>query len=97
MIDVRFHSEAEQDLAESARYYEQRRYGLGTRFVASVEQAVEVLREHPNAGVQVDRIHLQISVPRFPFTVIYRIAQDLVVVIAVAHRRRRPGYWRYRD
>lgn len=70
--------------------------GLGKSFAAEVESTISLIRQFPEAGVLVGTTQRRVVVARFPYSVVYRQYPDLVVVVAVAHQRRRPGYWRRR-
>ena len=70
--------------------------GLGDRFIAEVEQIVEVLCDQPNIGQSVGEELRRIILARFPYSLIYSIESERIWVIAVAHHRRRPGYWQER-
>ena len=69
------------------------RAGLGDRFTATIEQAIETVHAAPQRWPLVDQRHHRYLVRRFPFFVFYRFDDHQVIIIAVAHRRRRPGYW----
>lgn len=96
MIPYQFHSEADDEFAEAASFYELHLVGLGASFVAEVERAVSFIRERPDAGSPLGRKVRKVLVPRFPYSVIYRQEADRILILAVAHQRRRPGYWRHR-
>ena len=70
--------------------------GLGDRFIAEVERIVEVLCDQPNIGQSVGEELRRIILARFPYSLIYSIESERIWVIAVAHHRRRPGYWQER-
>ena len=93
MIQLSLVPEASEEFAASADYYESQRRGLGQAFVDEVENTFDRIAEHPTAARVVAGDVRRRLVHRFPFAVIYRVSDDQVVVAAVAHRRRRPGYW----
>ena len=98
---VLFEPEASAELEEAALWYEAQRSGLGLAFLAAVGQAVEHLAAWPDSGVAVPGVPVGLSVrqfpvSRFPYRVAYLIASEELRVLAVAHSRRRPGYWRSR-
>lgn len=95
-MKLRFHSEARAEFRESALFYERELPGLGAEFVAEVEHTIEFILTHPNAGSPLWGDFRRIFVRRFPFAAIYRAKDDTVYVVAVAHQRRRPNYWRSR-
>lgn len=86
------------ELIEASEWYEDARAGLGSEFLAAVQQAFEQIatapRAHPlleywNSTWEVRRLSLR----RFPYLVVYWIHNEIVTVVAIAHARRRPLYW----
>jgi plasmid stabilization system protein ParE len=92
---LRIASEAEAEVAAAALWYESKRAGLGAEFVAAVDAGLERILDGPAAfplwrqGVPYRRSLLA----RFPFVVFFVLSEDDVEVVAVAHAKRRPGYW----
>ena len=96
-LPVRVSEEAEAEMAEAARWYEGHRAGLGIEFLEAVDAAVTRIAETPRMGSIVpgildEAIHRR-PVRRFPYHVVYLELPDRLQVLAVAHDRRRPGYW----
>jgi len=86
--------EAERELIDGAIYYSE--HGgpeLGLAFIAEFELAIEALYEHPQLGPVWRGKSRRFPLRRFPYSVIYRLRPNEVHVIALAHQRRRPGYW----
>ena len=96
MKEAIFHPEARTEMRESVAFYEARLDGLGLRFLATVEQTAEWISTHPEAGVALAGEFRKRIVPGFPYNVIYRVWEDYVYLVAVAHQHRRPGYWQAR-
>jgi plasmid stabilization system protein ParE len=70
--------------------------GLGVAFVDSVEHTVARIAEHPESSpVLAGRVR-KVRVARFPYSVLCSVVQDKVRILAVAHDRRRPFFWRDR-
>jgi hypothetical protein len=92
-----FHSEAEEELLESALFYDSRVKGLGESFTSEVQRAVEMIREHPDLGSPLGSKVRRVLVRRFPYNMIYRHDANRIFILAVAHQRRRPGYWHHRE
>jgi plasmid stabilization system protein ParE len=90
---VTFHPDARRELTEAAEYYEGRLAGLGLDLNVEVERTAALLSQTPGLGVSLDGRHRRFPVQRFPFALIYREDRESLVVVAVAHKRRRPGYW----
>lgn len=96
MKKTTFHEDADTEMIESARFYEERSLGLGLSFIDAVEQAVVHICENPKAYPLLgDNVRRKL-VNRFPYGVIFTIENDQIRVLAIAHLKRRPGYWRYR-
>jgi len=91
-----FHPEARAEMRESVNFYEAHLDGLGFRFLAAVEQTAERIFTHPEAGAPLAGGFRKRIVPGFPFNIIYRVWEDYIYLVAVAHHHRRPGYWRKR-
>jgi toxin ParE1/3/4 len=95
MIPV-FHPTAEQELAAAMTIGEERGSGLGVELLSEVRRIVALLCETPNIGEPLDKHRRRFPLRRFPFGLIYRVDGDKLRILALAHRRQRPGYWRGR-
>lgn len=96
MIGYRFLPPAEEELIEALLFYEAASPGLGADFLDEVQRVIDMLREKPKLGRSVSRNLRRAVFPRFPFSIIYAEESDFILVVAVAHQKRRPGYWRTR-
>ncbi|MEQ1527515.1 MAG: type II toxin-antitoxin system RelE/ParE family toxin [Gallionella sp.] len=95
-MKVEFLSEADEEFREAARYYESEAAGVGLSFITSVHKGVAEIVDLPLAA-QVIRAGIRKKVLRhFPYNLFYAIEADTLVIVAVAHQRRRPNYWRVR-
>jgi len=90
---VSFLPEAEEEMAAAARYYESRARGLGIDYLREVERAVKTIKKSPETWPAIKEKIRRRLVRRFPFGIIYCIEPEEIVIIAVAHLRRRPRYW----
>ncbi|MGB5540482.1 MAG: type II toxin-antitoxin system RelE/ParE family toxin [Gammaproteobacteria bacterium] len=95
-MKAEFHPAACEELLETAAYYEDQIPGLGERFIVEVERVAGVLADQPVIGQRIGVICRRILLVRFPFSLIYSIEPDGIWILAVAHHRRRPGYWKER-
>jgi plasmid stabilization system protein ParE len=95
MTEVRFHPDARAELLDAATSYEEQADGLGGQFVDEVQRVLDQLRTSPGIGAPVPGHDALRRWPlrRFPYYVIYREIGESLVVLAVAHERRRPRYW----
>jgi plasmid stabilization system protein ParE len=98
MPTLRVHADASEELAEAVKWYEARRVGLGRELFDAVTDCVETLQATPEIGspLSADRRTRRLLLPRFPYHVVYRVLPSEIIVVAVAHAKRRPGYWRRR-
>jgi len=95
-VDVRLRPEAEQDLADAARWYEEQRPGLGQEFLDQVLATFSAIAERPLASTAVFGSIRRALLHRFPFGVFYLVDGDGVVVIGVLHGSRHPRRWKSR-
>jgi hypothetical protein len=97
-VKVHFHPQASLDLNDATDHYERQRTGLGRQFAVEVHSTVKRIEHSPSAWAIVDpKAGLRRCLThRFPYGVVYQIQTHRIVVLAVAHLRRRPGYWRSR-
>ena len=98
---LRTEPEAGEELLEAARWYEQRQPGLGMEFFAAIAAAVEFIQQHPEAGSPVP--YVTEAVPagrfilrRFPYSVVFLELESEIRILAFAHHRRHPNYWKER-
>jgi plasmid stabilization system protein ParE len=95
-MKLRFLPAAREELDAGAAYLDERVLGLGKELVDDVERTGSLLCQFAQMGRPLDSIHRAIPLQRFSFNLVYRIGGDEIIVVAVAHKRRRPGYWRQR-
>ena len=97
MKRAEYHTEAALEVDEAASYYESWVEGLGAEYVREVIRCVELIREFPGLGSQFEDSPFRHFVTRrFPFAIYYAELEDLIWIVAVAHGKRKPGYWRER-
>jgi plasmid stabilization system protein ParE len=93
---VEFHPEARAEALESEAWHSERDPSVAVAFAAELERAVEAIAETPLAWPPHRSGTRRRLLRKFPYAVVYRTLTDRVQVVAVAHQRRRPGYWRDR-
>jgi toxin ParE1/3/4 len=90
------HPAALEEAEETARWYRQRSPRAAARFVDElipvIEKILESLHRWPR-GVGGTR---KVKLPFFPFSIVYFETESEIRILAIAHGRRRPGYWRDR-
>jgi len=95
-VRYEFHSEALAEYQEAARFYAEREPGLERHFVRAVEDAIQHLSDVPDRCRVLDEDVRRCLTHVFPYAVLYTIETDYVLVVAVMHCSREPGYWKGR-
>lgn len=98
---VRLHPGASPDFTAAGDWYDSQLPGLGLDLVEEVERALDAIAERPATWPLWPGLAEKVGVrrfllARFPFAIAYIVEADEVVILALAHLRRRPGYWRGR-
>lgn len=88
---------ASEELISAINYHEAARLGYGVVFANEYQSAVERLRADPDSFAKAAGEFRTISLRTFPYTLVFRrVNETEVIIVAVAHAKRRPGYWRTR-
>ena len=94
MKSVHFNSKAEDELSDAVAFYEREREGLGGEFLNEVDRSLEFAIQFPKAAPIVRGSGRSLVVSRFPYSIIYRLLKSgNIRILAIAHQKRRPGYW----
>ena len=93
------HPDVLVELRSAAQWYEERATGIGEEFVARFERHLDAAASHEYPGTPVPYVRRAdirwlLLTPRFPYGIVFLL--DPRTIIALAHLRRRPGYWRRR-
>ena len=91
-----FHPEAADEFAEAVRFYKQRGRNLGKRFSSEVRINIRKIVETPERWRVLEEDVRRCLVRVFPYLVLYTVESDFILIIAVMHGRREPGYWKDR-
>lgn len=85
------------ELIEAREYYlKQASPRIAAAFVEQFDSTASLILAHPTLGKPVSSRVRALPISRFPYSVIYRITPDAIIVLAIAHQRRRPAYWAQR-
>lgn len=85
-----YRPEAEADVRSAFEWYERQREGLGADFIEALRQAEDRVQRSPFAFRTVRRDARRLLLRRFPYQLIYRVVDEVVVVVACFHGRRAP-------
>lgn len=95
-MSLRYHRAAEAELDEALAFYAGVRASLPAALLRDVEAAERTIRERPQAWRAIRGGLRVFWLRRFPYGMIYHVSGEDITVYAVAHMRRKPGYWRDR-
>jgi plasmid stabilization system protein ParE len=87
------------ELGAAVQWFEEQRPGLGAEFYDEVIATTARIQAFPEGGALIspNQLTRRMIVSRFPYQVVYRLTPTEIVVLAVAHLKRRPNYWKHRE
>jgi toxin ParE1/3/4 len=94
--DYRFHPLAWQELEETDSWYLSHSYEVSLDFLNELYAAVKDIARAPRRWPKYLYGTRRFVMQRFPFSIVYLDDPELVTIVAVAHSKRRPGYWKDR-
>lgn len=95
-MTVRLLEVAQQELREAIEWYAEQAAGLGDAFLVETLHAFDLIARYPEAWHPMNGNVRRCRMRRYPYGVIYTRVETDILVLAVAHLHRRPGYWRDR-
>ncbi len=94
-MKIRFHPRARAELYRAAEWYDRRQIGLGDEFYAEVAKSFAQMRAFPGAQPEILPGWRRALPGGFPYGLVYReLGPEVLIIVAIAHSKRRPGYWR---
>ncbi|MCD6526942.1 MAG: type II toxin-antitoxin system RelE/ParE family toxin [Desulfuromonas sp.] len=93
---IEFLEEAEQELFEAVYWYESKEAGLGIRFRDEIVHVVDRIIEDPLLWREQAGGYRRVNCPVFPYYVPFFIRDNKIIIAAIAHDHRKPGYWKSR-
>lgn len=100
-LRVQFEPEADAEYRFAGQWYEARREHLGIEFFDAVDEAIDQVLAWPQSGTVEPHMPPELpvrrlAVTRFPYHVVYLEVNERIRILAIAHDRRKPGYWKVR-
>jgi plasmid stabilization system protein ParE len=95
-VRISFHPAAVAEVDAAVQWYAERSPVAARAFAAEVNACVERAREAPERWPRYVHGTRRYLLPHFPYSLVYRVRHGELEIVAVAHHRRRPGYWRSR-
>jgi len=93
---IEFLEKAEEEFLEAATWYETKEIGLGKRFRDEIAHVLDRIAEDPLLWRERSGGYRHVNCPVFPFYIPYFIREQKILIVAIAHDRRKPGYWKAR-
>ncbi len=95
-MSIRLLEPAQAELDEAIDWYAEQAPGLGAAFLLETLKALKLIEHYPQAWHPLTTEIRRCRLKRFPYSVVYTLDADGILVLAVAHQHRKPGYWRNR-
>lgn len=97
-MKISLNDQAELELVEGAAYYaRQVNVALADAFISEFDRSARLLGDFPKLGsIWRGRIR-RLPLRRFPYNIVYYQRESEVRILAIAHQRRKPGFWRGRS
>lgn len=93
---LHLHAEAEVELEEAFDHYQRASRGLGVEFLEEYVRGTRKVIEAPERWPWISARARRYRLTRFPYSLVYEIRPDCIMVLAIAHASRQPGYWEHR-
>lgn len=84
---------AHTDFNQAFDWYASRSNSVAVRFTDAINNGFDEIAHDPERFTRIDERHYERLIKRFPFRIIYRIVEQHLVIVAIAHAKRNPGYW----
>lgn len=95
-IRIEWTQPARTEALEATAWYAEQSDAIAENFLGMLDSVMEMLRRFPEAGFAAADGTRSVPVPDFPYRAHYLLRDDVLRVLALAHARREPGYWRRR-
>ena len=93
MTSIVFDPDTKAEFLAAVQYYESCQSGLGRRFKIFVQSALQKVAKTPFQYRLIHAPFRRYLLPKFPYAIIFSIEPDHIRIFAVAHTKRKPGYW----
>lgn len=96
MPEIIFHPDVTTEIKSSYQWYQNQAEGLGDDFISELESACQTITEFPDTWPKFKIDFRRFLLSKFPFSIIYRLNNNIIFVVAVMHNNRKPDYWKTR-
>jgi len=95
-MKIEFLKPAECEFLDAIEYYNNESEGLGYEFTIEVSKTLERIVQYPKAWTPLSKRTRRCRTKRFPYSVIYQIRPDKILIIAIMHMHCKPKNWKTR-
>ena len=93
---LRIHSQAQEEINEAFDWYFRRNPQAANVFLTEIGNSLQQIRSHPQLYPPFTKNTRRRILAGFPYSVIFQEKDEVILIVAVAHAKRRAGYWRKR-
>ena len=95
-MEIRLLEIAETELDEAVTFYNSEQPGLGADFIIEFVNSLDRIKAYPKAWNPFTQNTRRCQLRRFPYGIVYQIFETEILVVAISHLHREPGYWQER-
>ena len=95
-MKIRYLEAADAEFQETIDYYNEQRSDLGFEFSDEVKSTIARIQNYPSAWTPLSKRTRRAQVHRFPYSIIYEVRADSILIVAIQHHSRKPLNWRKR-
>lgn len=92
-LPIEYHPEARLEADTSFDWYRERSFGAAEQFQEAIEKAQSAIQKSPETWPEYLFGTRRYLLKRYPFVIVYRVEKRRIEIVAIAHGRRKPGYW----
>lgn len=96
-MNYAFHPEALTEYSEAVKYYADSDLNLAQAFINTIENAIFRIRESPDRYPKIEDDIRRCLTKKFPYALLYTVNQESILILAIMHCNRQPGYWKSRS
>jgi len=96
VLDHTLHKSAEEDLQEALNYYQKINPELSRAIVKEFELKIREIKRNPLLFESAGKTYRKANLIRFPYKIIFKIKKNEILIVAFAHHKRKPNYWKMR-
>lgn len=93
---ISLHELAEEELNDAIDFYESKSPGLGSLFLQEVERASAMIEQFPESSPLMLKMIRKRTIRRFPYSIMFSVVGNTIILLSIAHQKRRPLFWRHR-